>query len=90
MASYNLTKQADRDEMKADRQAELAACEDGTWPRDLNDAMRWNPSRSSQDGLTDREYAAKMCRLEIEYIRGLDHRISIKEPGLEGFEGFST
>jgi len=65
MASYNLLRPEGRESLRADRQAELDAIERGAWPRDINDAFRWNPPRH----VAPSEWAARMCRLELDYLR---------------------
>lgn len=58
----------------AARRAELAACENGSWPRDTNDAMRWqNLPRMPYDPpavvrKAHQEYVARLCRQEIEWL----------------------
>lgn len=58
----------------AARRAELVACEDGSWPRDTNDAMRYQRlPRMPYDppGVVRKahqEYVAKLCRQEIEWL----------------------
>jgi hypothetical protein len=81
MASYNLQKPSDRARYRADFQAELDAALDGTWPRDLNDQMRWAnlpTDRYSQEEtlLKQREYVARLCRAEIAYIDDLTQRVA--------------
>jgi hypothetical protein len=81
MASYNLQKPADRARYRADHQAELDAALDGSWPRNLNDQMRWaNLPHCPYDGSEatlrkHREYVAKQCRAEIAYIDDLERRV---------------
>lgn len=65
MAFYNLTTAEGREALRADRQGELDAIRAGTWPRDLNDAMRWNPPR----GLDPADHAARMCVVDLAYLR---------------------
>jgi hypothetical protein len=56
--------------------AELAACEAGTWPRDLNDYLRWqNLPPKPYDPPCDvakaqREYVAGCLRRHIEWLQG--------------------
>lgn len=64
MASYNLTKAADRERLRVDRQAELDAVEQGIWPRDLDDLMRWTPPRNVEPHV----WAARMCQADLTYI----------------------
>jgi hypothetical protein len=58
----------------AARTAELAACEDGSWPRNTNDALRWqNLPRMPYDPhavvrKAHQEYVASLCRQEIEWL----------------------
>jgi hypothetical protein len=74
MAFYNLGKRADRDRMRAERVAELEAVENGTWPRDVNDYMRWMYGRA--------DWAGKMCRQSIAYLDDLEKRIQARDPDL--------
>lgn len=60
------------------RQAELDACLDGSWPQDINDAMRW---LNCPPGVTEKDYAAHMCRFEIEALVTLDKRLQLLEEG---------
>jgi hypothetical protein len=91
MASYNLIKAPDRARQRADYNAELAACMDGTWPRDTSDAMRWlNYPRNQFDSNAEalrkqREYAAKMCRSGLAYLDDLERRLAARDPDLEGY-----
>lgn len=78
MSSYNLQRPEDRDRFRQDHAAELAATQDGTWPRDINDAMRWINDNTP-------EYAARMCQSAIDYIDGLEERIKTGDVPL-GFE----
>jgi len=56
------------------RRAELKACEDGSWPRDTNDARRWQRlPRMPYDppGVVRKahqEYVAKQCLREITWL----------------------
>ena len=92
MAAYNFTKRADRDLCRAVRQTELDAVNNGVWPRDINDLMRWLHAPTScflspahnQD--IQREYTARMCRAEIDYLDGVDRRVAEGDPELAGWE----
>lgn len=86
MASYNLMKRADRDRLKADRVAEIEAIDSGTWPRDLNDDMRWGAGRHFHDKAEKATYARRMCANEVDYLRDLQRRIDAKVPDLLGWE----
>jgi len=92
MASYNLMRAADRARARADCQAEIDAVEAGQWPRDINDSMRWiHPPTSpylpaDENRRIAAEYAARMCRAEIEYLDGVDRRIAEGDPDLAGWE----
>lgn len=79
MSSYNLQKPEDRERYRQDHADELAAVESGTWPRDINDQMRWINGGGAP------EYAAKMCQSAIDYIDGLEARIESGEAP-EGFK----
>ena len=63
MAFYDLRKAEDRERMRQERQAELTAINEGRWPRDINDAMRWIGG-----GVANKEWAAKMCKADIECL----------------------
>jgi hypothetical protein len=65
MASYNLMTQAGRDDLRRDRQGELDAARAGSWPRGLNDLMRWNPPRD----VSAPEWAARMCEAELQSLQ---------------------
>jgi hypothetical protein len=78
MSFYNLGKPEDRQRYREDHAAELAAVENGTWPRDINDQMRWVHGRGSP------AYAAEMCRRSIAYIDDLEQRIEAGDPDLVG------
>jgi len=84
MSSYNLTKRADRDQLRADRQAELDAVKTGAWPRDLNDECRWNECTSKHPA----KYAAEMCQADITYLDGVERRLRDGDPDLQGWEGW--
>jgi hypothetical protein len=64
MPAYNLAKPEGREALRADRQSELDSVKDGTWPRDLNDIMRWSPPR----GTDPSAWAVKMCRADLDYL----------------------
>jgi len=84
MASYNLTKPEDREQYRKDHADELAACKDGSWPRDINDDMRWIHANGN---LKQRQaYAARMCQSAIDYIDGLEKRIAEGDPEVSSFE----
>lgn len=76
MPSYNLTKAADRVRFRQDHADELEAVEQGRWPRDVADAVRW----STQDTAA----VARACRDGIAYVDDLERRIAAG--GVEGFE----
>lgn len=82
MASYNLMKKADRDRMHEDRKAELDAILDGTWPRNLDDQMRWTAPR----GTDTIDWAKRMCLGDMAYLDNLEQRIAAGAEGLEGYE----
>jgi hypothetical protein len=82
MAFYNCTKRDSRQELRRDREAELAAVKTGQWPRDIADLMRWNAPRS----YTAAEWAAKMCQSELDYLDGLEQRIAAGDPHLAAYE----
>lgn len=78
MSSYNLEKVADRDRIRKERAEELLAVQEGRWPRDIDDLLRW----SRRDAL----YAGHMCKIEIAYIDDLEKRIARGDSDLWFFE----
>lgn len=86
MAFYDMSKAADRARCKADRQAEIDAVRDGTWPRDIDDQFRWGAMRVFCDAQEHAEYAEQMCQAEIDYIDGVAERIQAGDPSVAGWE----
>lgn len=78
MPSYNLLRPEDRRQLRQEREAELAAIRGGTWPRDTEDWMRWNPPRSR----TPSEHAERCCLTEL---RWLDHVDATRGGTMDGF-----
>ena len=76
MGSYNLGKPEDRVRMRKDHADELAAIKNGSWPRDINDYMRY---------VGGRKMAAKVCRSVIEYLDNLEVRINRGDLDLLGY-----
>lgn len=84
MASYNLMKKADRDRQRSNRMAEVDAIDEGRWPRDINDEMRWGATRTFYDGAEKAAYARRMCMADVAYLDGIPDRITAGElPGWE-------
>lgn len=81
MSCYNLMKKADREQYRADHQAELDAVNDGTWPRNINDQMRWIQGSGP-------EYAARCCKSAIEGINDTERRLAAGDPDLKCWEGW--
>ena len=85
MACYNLMLKQDRDKLRQERTAELRAVQDGTWPRSIDDSMRW--LNAPTDGLARpevnrrlrAEYAARMCQADLNYLKDLEKRIASGE-----------
>lgn len=98
MSSYNLTKKASRDQYRADHQATLDSTKDGTWPRDLNDLMRWSAPSHTQVLIkehptfgrvwTEKDWAAHMCEVNLTYVNDLERRLAAGDPSLMGWEGW--
>lgn len=84
MSSYNLMKITGRDALRKDRQSELDALAAGTWPRDLNDMMRWCPPVGGK--YSEKQWAEKMCKADIDYLDGVAKRLTANDPDLEGWE----
>lgn len=66
MPAYDLTRPEDRGELRQAYEAEIEAVRGGTWPRDTNDWMRWNPPWHRSPS----EHAEKCC---LNGLRWLDH-----------------
>ena len=82
MAGYNLMKAEDRQRMREAREKELRAIEDGSWPRDINDVMRWTAATSpylpvEEARRIQEEHAAEMCRADLLYLAGLGKRLPL-------------
>lgn len=60
-------------EDRAKFEAELAACLDGSWPRNVGDRLRYHlpvtlgdtPAEANEK---DRRYVARLCRQEIKWL----------------------
>lgn len=84
MASYNRMKVADRKREIDDRKAEIAAIDAGTWPRDLDDDMRWGICHHFRDAAEHAAYARRMCLDVVDYLEAIPARIKAGElPGWE-------
>lgn len=77
MVVRNMMRRSDRLTLLAEREAELEALRGNKWPRDVNDTFRW---------AGDAPHAARMCELEISYLRDLQARLDAGDPDLEGWE----
>lgn len=92
MAFYDLREPRYRAQFKANHEAEKAAAENGTWPRDINDQMRWiNLPRMPYDPApvvlkAHREYVVRMCQSAIDYINDLERRILSGDNELAGYQ----
>ncbi len=64
MAFYNLATPEGREALRADRQGELDAIRQGTWPRDVDDVVRWTAPRTTSPV----EWATKMCQADLDYL----------------------
>lgn len=84
MASYNRMKAADRAREMADRMAEVEAIDNGTWPRSLDDDMRWGPNQRFHDVTEKATYARKLCMADVTYLEAIPARVVAGElPGWE-------
>lgn len=84
MACYNRTKAADRQREITDRKAEITAIDAGTWPRDLDDDMRWGATKTFHDAAEKAAYARALCVDEVAYLQGIPARVQAGElPGWE-------
>ena len=84
MAVYNRMKSASRACEITDRKAELGAIEAGTWPRSLDDDMRWGSQRYFRDMAEKAAYVRPLLEAEITYLEGIPSRIKAGElPGWE-------
>lgn len=90
MPLYNLTKTADRALHRANHQAELTAIQEGTWPRDVNDLLRWEVPRGLYLGRTwtQQEWAAHMCQEALKGSYLVDLRLAAGDPELKKWEGW--
>ena len=86
MAIYNFAKAADRARCRAARQAEIAAIDAGTWPRDIDDAMRWGATKCFPSVAARAAFAREMCASEVAYVDGVDARIRAGDPSVSDWE----
>ena len=86
MSAYNLMRRADRDRLRADRQAEIDAIDAGAWPRDTDDLLRWGASRSFHDHSEHATLARDLCAATIAYLDDLQERIAAGDPDVKGWE----
>lgn len=56
----------EQDKVKA--LAELAACQNGSWPRNLNDELRYSPPAKADTPAKVRRYVAKLASKEIAWL----------------------
>jgi hypothetical protein len=75
MSSYNYMKRADRERALSERKSEIDAIDAGTWPRDINDDMRWGVLLTFHDRAEKAGYARKCCENEVNYLEGIPARI---------------
>ena len=94
MGFTDRTKAADRAAERVALAAELEALEAGVWPRDINDAFRWNGAPTSQflhgeeNARIVREHATRCCRSGIAYLDDLEARLAAGDRDLRGWEGW--
>lgn len=84
MACYNRMKAESRKQEIADRKAEIAAIDNGTWPRNIDDDMRWGPNKTFRDMAEKAQYVRTLCVDEVAYLNGIPPRIVSGE--LKGWE----
>lgn len=77
-----MKKAADRAKERKARQEELEAIRNGSWPRDLNDSMRWKHPH----GRDSKDWAAHMCQTMLTYLDDLETRLAANDPDMEGWE----
>lgn len=86
----NATKRKDREEALAGLREQLNACKAETFPRTLDEQMRYSAPTSpylhwAENQRIYREHAERMIRSEIEYLEGVPARVAAGElPGWEG------
>ena len=81
---FDHTRRAGRLEAIAAYEAELAAILNGTWPRDVNDDMRWGSGRTFYDRAQKAAYVRGCLENHLTYLRAIPARIAAGElPGWE-------
>lgn len=84
MACYNRMKAESRKQEITDRKAEIAAVNNGLWPRDLDDEMRWGSTKTFHDMAEKAQYAKDMCWSVVFYLGDVQKRLESGElPGWE-------
>jgi len=84
MSAYNIQKKTDRDRLRRERQDELQAIQNGTWPRDSDEFHRWNIAGKNLSEAV--KYARRMCAAELDYLDDLERRLRDGDKSLEGWE----
>lgn len=75
MPTYNRMKAESRRQEIADLKAELAAIDNGTWPRDLNDDFRWGSQWYFYDLPEKAAYVKGIITNEVAYLENIPARI---------------
>ena len=84
MSAYNLTKTADRERLRRERQDEIQAIDNGLWPRNSDEHHRWSVAgKHPRDAA---KYARRMCAVELDYLDDLERRLRDGDESLEGWE----
>tara|TARA_R110000868_G_C10890698_1_gene763575 strand:+ start:728 stop:988 length:261 start_codon:yes stop_codon:yes gene_type:complete len=81
MSVYNRTKADSRKQERADRTAEIAAIDSGSWPRDIDDRHRWGVGQTFYSNADHAAYARQQCVSVIDYLDGIPARIASGELG---------
>ena len=96
MSGWNLMKAADRARARQEFEAELKSCQSGTWPRNLNDRMRWGNLPQCPYDLPEvarqkqQEYVTRMCLSGLVSLADLERRIAEGDPEVSGYEKIDT
>ena len=74
----NLMRKRYRKALREDYESDLQAVQDGLWPRDLHDRMKYSDPSP--------RFATRMCLAGIAYLDDVERRLQEGDPNIVGWE----